>query len=56
MLVLSREENESIVLDTDHGPIEIMVVDIRGDKVRIGITADRSVNIFRKELVEKEVE
>lgn len=47
MLVLSRRINESIQIGTD---IEIMVIDVRGDVVRLGITAPQSTQIWRKEL------
>ena len=48
MLVLSRFRDESIMV----GDIEVMVVDIRGDKVRLGITAPPGVPIHRKEIYE----
>jgi len=48
MLVLSRKFNESIVID---GGIKITVVEIRGDKIRLGIEAPREVGIMREELV-----
>ena len=47
MLVLSRRINESIQIGTD---IEIMVIDVRGYIVRLGITAPQSTQIWRKEL------
>ena len=47
MLVLSRKVNESIQIGTD---IEIMVIDVRGDVVRLGITAPQATQIWRKEL------
>jgi len=47
MLVLTRKRNESIVID---GSIVITVVEIRGDKVRLGIEAPREVPIHRKEV------
>ena len=47
MLVLSRKRNESIVID---GSIVITVVEIRGDKVRLGIEAPREVPIHRQEI------
>ena len=49
MLVLSRQRDETIMIDDD---IEITVVDIRGDKVRLGINAPRSVQVHRKEIYE----
>jgi carbon storage regulator len=50
MLVLSRKVNQKIVLGDD---IEVMIVEIRGDKVRLGITAPREVPVHRQEVVEK---
>lgn len=47
MLVLTRRQDESIIIEDD---IEITVVDIRGGKVRLGITAPRSVSVYRKEV------
>ena len=49
MLVLSRKKNESIVIDEN---IVITVVEIRGDKVRLGIEAPREVPIHRSEVYE----
>ena len=49
MLVLSRQRDESIVIGDD---IEITVVDIRSDKVRLGIAAPRQVQVHRKEIYE----
>ncbi len=47
MLVLSRRKNESIMID-DH--IVITVVEIRGDKVRLGIDAPKDVSVHRREV------
>lgn len=47
MLVLSRKKDERIVIDDQ---IVIMVVEIRGDKVRLGIEAPREVPIHRQEV------
>lgn len=49
MLVLSRQRDETIMIGDD---IEITVVDIRGDKVRLGINAPGSVPVHRKEVYE----
>ena len=49
MLVLSRKRNEQIVIGEN---IVIVVVDIRGDKVRLGIEAPKSVPVHRKEVYE----
>lgn len=47
MLVLSRKKNESIVINND---IRIVVVEIRGDKVRLGVEAPREVPVHRREV------
>ena len=47
MLVLSRQRDETIMIGDD---IEITIVDIRGDKVRIGINAPKSIPVHRKEV------
>jgi carbon storage regulator len=49
MLVLSRKKNESIIVNDN---IVITVVDVRGDKVRIGIEAPRDVSVHRQEVLE----
>lgn len=50
-LVLSRKKNETIIVAVEgHEPIEVTVVEIRGDRVRIGLIADRQVVIHRKEV------
>ena len=47
MLVLSRKKNESIVINND---ITIVVVEIRGDKVRLGVEAPKEVPVHRQEV------
>jgi carbon storage regulator len=47
MLVLSRQKDESIMIGDD---VEITIVDVRGDKVRLGITAPKSIPVHRKEV------
>ncbi len=47
MLVLSRKKNESIVINND---ITIVVVEIRGDKVRLGVEAPKEVPVHRREV------
>jgi carbon storage regulator len=47
MLVLSRKKNESIVINND---IMIVVVEIRGDKVRLGVEAPKEVPVHRREV------
>lgn len=47
MLVLSRKRNESIVIGTD---VVVMVVEQRGDKVRLGVVAPKDVPVHRQEV------
>ncbi len=49
MLVLSRQKDESIIIGDD---VEITIVDVRGDKVRLGITAPKSIPVHRREVYE----
>ena len=47
MLVLSRQKDESIMIGDE---VEITIVDVRGDKVRLGINAPRNIAVHRKEI------
>ena len=47
MLALSRKKDEAIVINDD---IEITVIEIKGDQVKLGISAPKSVLIYRKEV------
>ncbi|MHC4172691.1 MAG: carbon storage regulator CsrA [Planctomycetota bacterium] len=47
MLVLSRQRDESIMIGDN---VEIIIVDVRGDKVRLGITAPREIPVHRREI------
>lgn len=49
MLVLSRQKDESIIIGDD---VEVTIVDVRGDKVRLGITAPKSISVHRREVYE----
>lgn len=49
MLVLSRRKEESIMVGHD---VEIKIVSVRGNKVRLGITAPKYVSVHRKEVYE----
>jgi carbon storage regulator len=48
MLVLSRKKNESIVIAD--GEIVVTVVEIRGDKVRLGVVAPKEITVHRQEV------
>lgn len=47
MLVLSRQRDESIMIGDE---VEITIVDVRGDKVRLGITAPKNIPVHRREI------
>ena len=47
MLVLSRQKEESIMIGDN---IEITIVDVRGDKVRLGINAPKEISVHRREI------
>ena len=47
MLVLSRQRDESIMIGDD---VEITIVDVRGDKVRLGISAPKQIPVHRREI------
>ncbi len=49
MLVLSRRKDETIMIGDN---VEITIVDVKGDTVRVGITAPRSFSVHRKEIYE----
>jgi carbon storage regulator len=49
MLVLSRQRDESIIIGDN---IVVTIVDVRGDKVRLGIDAPREVSVHRREVYE----
>lgn len=47
MLALSRKKNEALVINNN---VEITILEIKGDQVKLGITAPREVPIYRKEV------
>lgn len=47
MLALSRKKNEAIVIDNN---IEVTILEIRGDQVKVGIAAPKDIPIYRKEV------
>ena len=47
MLALSRKKDEAVIINVD---IEITIIEIKGDQVKIGISAPKSVPIYRKEV------
>lgn len=47
MLALSRKKDEAIVINDD---IEVKVIEIKGDQVKLGISAPKSVPVYRKEV------
>lgn len=49
MLVLSRQRDESIIIGDN---VVVTIVDVRGDKVKLGITAPREVSVHRQEVYE----
>ena len=50
MLALSRKKDESIIINNN---IEITVIEVKGDQVKIGITAPKSVPVYRKEVYDQ---
>ena len=50
MLVLSRKKNEAVIITLGDQRIKVMLIDIRGDKVRLGFAASKDVTIHREEI------
>ncbi len=50
MLVLSRQRDEQIVVEINGQPVYVTIVDIRGDKVRLGVEAPTNVSVHRTEI------
>jgi carbon storage regulator len=54
VLVLSRNTNESLVITTPDGyVIDVMVCDVRGNGVRLGIQVDKAVQVWRQEVYDE---
>ncbi|WP_027218209.1 carbon storage regulator CsrA [Butyrivibrio fibrisolvens] len=47
MLALSRKKNESIIINNN---VELTVLEVKGDQIRLGITAPKEIPIYRKEI------
>lgn len=50
MLVLSRKKNQSLIIGDD---LEVVIMDIKSDQVKIGIKASKDIKIYRKEIYDK---
>ncbi len=50
MLVLARKVGQSIVINDN---VEVLIIEVRGDQVRLGINAPRTIPVHRKELLEQ---
>lgn len=53
MLTITRRVGESFIIDTGSDIIEIIITELRGSNVRVGIDADEKITILRKELTEE---
>lgn len=54
MLVLTRREGDTVILETSDGPIEVSIAEINGSQIRVGFKAPKSVDIVRGELKERD--
>lgn len=50
MLALSRKKNEAIVINNN---VEVTILEVKGDQVKVGITAPKEVPVYRKEVYEQ---
>lgn len=55
MLKLTRRTAESIIIETSDGTIEVTICEINGGQVRVGVDAEDSVGIWRKELYKQKI-
>lgn len=53
MLVVTRKPNESLILDVDGKRIEVKILGVKGNQVRVGTDAPKDVHIIRDELLKK---
>lgn len=53
MLTITRRVGESFIIDTGSDIIEIIITELKGSNVRVGINADKKITILRKELTEE---
>jgi carbon storage regulator len=54
MLVLTRREGDTVILETSDGPIEVSIAGINGSQIRVGFKAPKSVKIVRGEIKERD--
>ena len=54
MLVLTRREGDTVILETSDGPIEVSIAEINGSQIRVGFNAPKSVSIVRGELMKRD--
>lgn len=52
MLVLSRRKDEEIIIGEGENQVSVMIIDVLGDKVRLGINAPKDIPVHRKEVYE----
>ena len=50
MLALSRKKDESIIINNN---IEVTIIEVKGEQVKIGVTAPKSIPVYRKEVYEQ---
>lgn len=50
MLVLSRQRDEAVIIGEGENAVRVQIIDIRGDKVRLGFDAPKTIPIHREEV------
>ena len=53
LLVITRRPDEAIVIETKDGPVTVMVLNVKGEAVRLGVKAKRSIPVWRSELLDE---